>query len=292
VSHPLVVDIKKHSLANGPGIRTTIFFKGCQLNCLWCHNPEAIDTNMEIGFYSAKCLFCGDCVQVCPTGACSLDNQGRIDRDLCIHCGRCADACPGFGLQRIGTSYSPEAMLDLLLQDRIFYDVPGGGVTLSGGEPTLHMKYISILLRNLKEEGIHTAIETNGFFSGAEFRKSVLDFLDLIYFDIKLVHEDLHRLYTGQSNEQILDNLAMLMKLCPEKVVPRMPLVPGITTTNEARQAMSLLFRKLGIEEYVLLPYNSLGHSKLQNLGKPPLIPPGSKENLGRRGGAMPFAVQ
>lgn len=291
MSNPLVIDIKKHSLVNGPGIRATILFKGCQLNCLWCHNPEAIDQDMEIGFYSTKCLFCGDCVQVCPTGACSLDNQDRIDRNRCIRCGRCADACPGLGLQRIGTSYSLDAILDLVLQDRIFYDVPGGGVTLAGGEPTLHMEYISALLKRLKEERIHTAIETNGFFSRTDFQKSVLEFLDLVYFNITLVNTDLHRLYTGEGNEQILDNLATLMKLCPEKMVPRMPLVPGITTTNEARQAMSLLFRKLGIEEYVLLPYNSLGHSKLRNLGKQPFLPPGSEENFGQRGGAIPFAI-
>ena len=291
MSHPLVIDIKKHSVPNGAGIRAAVIFKGCQLNCLWCHNPEAIDSEMEIGFYSTKCLFCGDCVQVCPTGACSLDNQNRIDRELCIRCGRCADACPGFGLQRIGTYYSPDALLDLLLQDRIFYDAPGGGITLSGGEPTLHMKYISTLLKRLKREGIKTAIETNGLFSGTEFCKTLLNYLDLIYFDIKLVNSDLHRLYTGQGNEQILDNLSMLMKLCPDKLVPRMPLVPGITTTNEARQAMSLLFRKLGIEEYVLIPYNSLGHAKLQNLGKQPLVPPCSKEIPGRREGARPFAI-
>ncbi|MEW5800912.1 MAG: glycyl-radical enzyme activating protein [bacterium] len=291
MSYPLITDIKKHALMSSPGIRATIFFKGCQLNCLWCHNPEAIDPDMEIGFYPAQCLFCGECVQVCPEGACSLDNQSRIDRMLCSRCGRCADACPSFSLKRIGTYYSPDEILDLLLKDRIFYQTPNGGVTLAGGEPTLYMDYISILLKRLKGEGIHTAIETNGLFSGAEFRKAVLEFLDLIYFDIKLVHPDLHRHYTGRGNEQILDNLAALMHLCPEKLVPRMPLVPGITTTNEARQAMSFLFRKLGIKDYVLLPYNSLGHSKLQNLGKPPLIPPGPTGNLGRRGGDLPIAV-
>ncbi|MEW6378525.1 MAG: glycyl-radical enzyme activating protein [bacterium] len=294
MNRPLVIDIKRHALAGSSGIRTTIFFKGCQLNCLWCHNPEAIDPDMEIGFYPSKCLLCGDCVDVCPTKACSLDNPARIDRERCIRCGRCTEVCTGLSLQRIGTYYSPEQILELVLQDQQLFRGLDGGVTLSGGEPTLHMDYISILLRMLKKDGVHTAIETNGLFSGAEFQKTILEFLDLIYFDVKLVHPDLHRLYTGQGNEQILDNLTMLMSLCPEKMIPRIPLVPGITTTNEARQSMSVLFRKLSIKEYALLPYNSLGHAKLQTLGKTPLMLPGpAKENLSRReGDRSPVAAQ
>lgn len=266
MNRPLVIDIKRHTLENSQGVRTTILFKGCQMHCLWCHNPEAIDPDVEIGFYPDECLSCGRCAKGCPTGACSLSNPERIDRELCVHCGLCTEVCPGSGLRLIGTYYSSERLFQLVLQDSMYYEF--SGVTLSGGEPTLHMEYISILLKMLKQEGIHTAIETNGFFPGLEFQKYVLDFLDLIYFDIKLVNPDIHRLYTGRDNDLILNNLAMLVRICPEKMVIRMPLIPGITTTTEARQAMSGLLRKFGIKECVLLPYNSLGHSKRQNLGK------------------------
>jgi len=293
VSRPLVIDIKKQALPSSSGIQITIFFKGCQLNCLWCHSPEVIDPDMEIGFYPSKCLACGSCVEVCPVRACSLDNPGRIDRQRCKRCGRCTEVCSGFSLRRIGIYYPAEKILELVLQDQIFYRSQPGWVILSGGEPTLYLSYISTLLRMLKEKGICTAIKTNGLFDATEFQEIILEFLDLIYFDIKLVHPGLHCLYTGQRNEQILDNLTLLMKLCPKKVVPRIPLVPGITTTDEARQSMSNLFQRLGIKEYVLLPYSSLGHSKLQNLGKLPLMPhaQAGAENLSWRQEGKPVAI-
>lgn len=266
---PLIFDIKRHALEDGPGIRTTVFFKGCQLRCWWCQNPESLDPEPEIGFYAAECLGCGECAAVCPQGAVSLDNPARIDRRLCNRCGDCAVACPGGGLRLIGRYYPVEELMDKLLRDRPFYKVSGGGVTLSGGEPTLHMAYSSLLLQSLKQHGIHVALQTNGFFNWSEFAGHLLDFVDLIMFDVKLANPAEHLKYTGQENGLILANLARLAQARSDAVLPRIPLIPGITATEGNLREISRGLQKLGLNRCSLLPYNPTGFSKADHIGKP-----------------------
>ena len=266
---PLIFDIKRHALDDGPGIRTVIFFKGCPLQCVWCHNPESIDPQNEIGFYPSECIFCRVCAKVCPTSALKIDTPGRIDRTICKRCGTCVEACPGHGLRSIGRFYEVDELLDIILRDRIYYQISGGGVTLSGGEPTLYMDYASQVLGQLKKNKINTVIETCGFFDYSEFDAKLLEYLDLILFDIKLADKALHRKYTGRENVVILKNLARLARERPDNVIPRIPLIPDITTSPENLKQIVAIFKEMGINRCWLLPYNPLGFSKLVAIGKP-----------------------
>jgi pyruvate formate lyase activating enzyme len=265
---PLIFNIKGQAMDDGPGIRTTVFFKGCQLRCRWCQNPESIEAGVEIGFYAADCIRCGDCVSACRQGAISLDDPDRIDRRRCDHCGDCVAACPGRGLRRIGEYYPVEALLERVMRGRVFFEVSGGGVTLSGGEPTIHLDYLALLLKGLKQEGIHTAMQTNGFFRWREFAGKVLDYLDLIMVDVKLYDPQEHLEHTGQSNEVILENLARLLKARPQAVLPRVPLIPGLTATAHNLKAISRLFQEMGVSRCSLLPYNPTGFAKAGHLGR------------------------
>jgi pyruvate formate lyase activating enzyme len=266
---PLIFDVKRHALHDGPGIRTTIFFKGCPLRCVWCHNPESMDPGLEIGFYPSDCIQCGDCVKACPTGAAQIDLPGRIDRAICGRCGTCAEVCPGRGLRQIGRFYEIDELLDIILRDKVYYQTSDGGVTLSGGEPTLHVDYVSQLLQRLKSAGIHTAIETSGFFEWPEFKTKMLGWLDLILFDVKLADPEVHLQYTGKRNGTILENLARLVQQRPGDVIPRIALVPGITARPGNLQQISSILRGMGIRRCWLLPYNPFGFSKQKTIGKP-----------------------
>ncbi len=266
---PLIFDVKRHALDDGPGIRTTIFFKGCPLRCVWCHNPESIDPGLEIGFYPSECIQCGDCVRACPTGAAQIDLPGRIDRVICRRTGTCAEVCPGRGLRQIGHFYEIDELLDIVLRDKVYYQTSNGGVTLSGGEPTLYTDYVSQLLQKLKSNGIHTTIETSGFFEWSQFNTKILGWLDLVLFDIKLADPELHLKYTGKRNDLILENLTRLMQKRPKDIIPRVPLIPGITTCPGNLEKISSMLREMGVRRCWLLPYNPLGFSKRKTIGKP-----------------------
>lgn len=268
---PLIVDVKRHALHDGPGIRTTVFLKGCPLNCLWCHNPEAISPEPEIAFYPNECIGCNECAEVCPNGAIQPDSLFRIDRTLCQRCGECASVCPAMALRVVGTHYELDQLVELLLRDRIYYETSGGGVTLSGGEPTFHIDYAGQLLRKLRKHGIHTAIQTCGYFDYTAFQSGILPFLSLILYDIKLMDSEEHRFYTGSGNEIILENFRRLIEDSTVPIIPRIPLIPGITTKPENLKAISELIQECGLDRYWLLPYNPLGLSKRENLGKKPV---------------------
>jgi pyruvate formate lyase activating enzyme len=268
-ARPFIFDIKRGSLEDGPGIRTTVFIKGCNLRCLWCHNPESLDPDLEIGFYPRDCINCGDCVEACPVSACQLENPALIDRETCTRCGDCVAACPGKALRILGRFYGVDELLEILLRDRMFYTVSGGGVTLSGGEPTLFLDYGAEILGRLKELGIHTALQTNGCFLWENFRQKLLPQVDLVMMDLKLADGRKHRKYTGQDNSLIFANLRNLLQENPEGVLPRIPLIPGFTSTLENLQAISHRLRELGVHKCSLLPYNPTWFHKAESIGKP-----------------------
>jgi len=266
-SLPLIVDIKTGSTEDGPGIRSTVFFKGCPLQCTWCQNPEAVDPQVEIGFYPQCCIGCFDCEKVCPEKAILRGEHQRIDRSRCTRCGKCADVCPGKAIRRIGKYYEMDELLETLLRDRVFYEVSGGGVTLSGGEPTLWSQYAGDLLRRLKQEGIHTTLQTCGYFDYYAFTEEMLPWLDLIMYDLKLINAEDHLRWTGQDNERILQNFTRLLDR-PVEMIPRIPLIPGFTASEDNLKGLSSFLKDNGIRRCSLLPYNPLGLSKWENLGK------------------------
>ena len=228
----LVFDIKRDCSEDGPGIRTTVFFKGCPLHCVWCQNPEG---------------------------------QGDKPKDGCFP--ESSQPSLALGLEGVGRWYELEELLYHVLIDRPFFQSTGGGVTVSGGEPTFQMNFMGEFLKRLHQEGVDTAIETCGFFHYASFEKRVLPYLNRIYFDLKIMDDAEHRRLTGQSNLPILDNLT---RLANETILPlnvRVPLIPGMTATAENLSAIGQFLREHGIEDVTLLPYNPLWQDKLGQLG-------------------------
>jgi pyruvate formate lyase activating enzyme len=265
----LVGDIGRYAVHDGPGIRTTVFFKGCPLHCPWCHNPEFIAGKPEVAFYPERCLGCGDCVAACPEGAITVQGgAARILRSRCSGCGLCAAPCPALALKRTGQWHTVESLTELILRDRLFYETSGGGVTLSGGEPTQQLGFAGQLLRSLKGHGLHTAIQTCGLFSWEAFAEQALDSLDLIFFDLKLFDPAAHERWLGHGNATIIGNLQRLLRARPEGVVARIPLVPGYTAVENNIAALAELLRSMGVRRVALLPYHPWGLSKAGKIGR------------------------
>jgi pyruvate formate lyase activating enzyme len=265
---PLVLGLRRFALDDGPGIRTTVFLKGCPLACAWCHNPEAISPQREVTFHAGLCVRCGECEEACPAGAVDRRVPGRIDRRRCDGCGRCADACPSTALRTAGEDMSVEALTAGLLRDRPFFEASGGGATLSGGEPTMHLGYVAAVARALKREGIHVVIQTCGVFDLERFRAELLPWVDLVHFDLKLADPEAHRRHTGSGNDRIVENFRALARETPERVVPRVPLVPGITATRDNLSALGQLVRASGCARHELLPWNPAASAKRALLGE------------------------
>ena len=267
---PLIIDIKGNSLDDGPGIRSVIFFKGCPLACVWCHNPESKKAGVEISYDAPSCIGCGACRDVCRRGALSAGNPFYIDHERCDLCFACAEACPSGALARVGKAMTLSEILERVLPDKPFYDTSGGGVTLSGGEPTLYPEFASELLLALKDQGISTLLETCGHFNPDTFMDLLYPHVDAIYFDIKLMDSAAHKAYCGRTNGRILDNFRHLVEVSRKDgkpLLPRTPLIPGITDTPENIQAIAWFLKGHGIEEASLLSYNPLWHEKSRKLG-------------------------
>lgn len=266
---PLIVDIKRHSLEDGPGIRSVAFFKGCPLRCIFCHSPETQHPRQEIAFFPGRCSSFRHCAAACPENAVDDQLPGRLDRQLCTRCGLCVQACPTGSLSLIGRPFTVDELSEILLRDLPFYRHSGGGVTLSGGESTLYPRYLEQLLQRLKAAGIHVALETCGHFRYQAFQRRILPYLDLIYFDVKFADAKLHRRFTGRSNARILRNLRRLLQEKRVEVHPRTPLVPAVTATRENLLAIGRLLRAYGAKDHTLLPYNPMGIAMAECLGRP-----------------------
>lgn len=266
---PLIVDIKRHSLEDGPGIRSVVFFKGCPLRCVFCHNPEAQDPAPEIAYYQRECILCARCVEACPKDAMHLEySESVIDRARCDSCGECVEACPGSALRKVGRHYSVDELVEILARDRAFYAHSSGGVTLSGGECTLYPEYLEQLLQRLRAMGIHLAIETSGAFDFSAFSEKILPHVDLIYFDLKFADRQEHYSHTGRDNSVIIDNFKRLLGIPGVKVVPRIPLVPRLTATKENLKALADLLRGERVGNVELLGFNPMGQEKRKAIGK------------------------
>jgi pyruvate formate lyase activating enzyme len=265
---PLVVDIKHNSLDDGPGIRSVVFFKGCTLECVWCQNPEALSPHPEIQRQSAHCFACGSCVPACPQGVARPAAQPE-KRDACSLCGACVEACPAGARRLAGTRFEPEELAGILSRDEPFYRHSGGGVTFSGGEPAMYPELPGAVARLLKEKNIHVLLETAGHFDWDSFASHLLPHLSTIYFDLKIADEDQHRRHVGQGNRRILDNLRRLVDEGFEDLLPRIPLIPGITDSPENLRALAGHIREVGLERVMILPYNPLWHAKRRDLGLP-----------------------
>jgi len=273
-SKGLIFDIKRDCSEDGPGIRTTVFFKGCPLACVWCHNPEGISPRPAISFSSERCNpdACGGyaCRNVCPSAVPGIDaenNKIRIDFDSCNRCDACFDVCSPRALEPVGRWWTVKALMEKILIDKNFFNSTGGGVTLSGGEPTLQMAFLNRFLVALKQENIHTGLETCGLFALEDFQTEILPYLDFIYFDLKLMDPGKSRRFTGRSNEQILQNFLFLSEQAPVPVVARVPLIPGITATENNLDGISTFLQKHGIKACALMPYNPLWRDKAANNG-------------------------
>ena len=263
---PLIADIHRNALDDGPGIRSTVFFKGCPLSCVWCQNPETLDPGVQLQRRSAACIACGRCGRRCPRGAVELSGETRRHHgDRCELCGQCVDVCPPGALRLVGRSLSANELARELLRDEPFFRNSGGGVTFSGGEPTLHLDFITELARLLADRGVKVLLETCGLYRAEHFA-ALLPLLEQVYFDVKLVDAGAHRRHTGRGNRIILANLRRLAAEAPDRLLPRVPLVPGITDTEENLRGVARLLTGMGLTLVALLPYNPLWIPKRREL--------------------------
>lgn len=259
-----IFDMVRGSYVDGPGIRTTVFFKGCNLACAWCHNPESQRIAPELMLYKDKCRGCGKCREKCPHALASCDL-----------CGRCALYCPHDARELCGREYTTDEVLQTVRKDKSFYEASGGGVTLSGGECMLQLDFIEELLQKCKEDGIHTAVDTAGCVPAAAFDR-ILPYTDLFLFDVKCMDSEKHKRYTGVGNEQILANLLRLLAMGRPLWV-RIPIVPTVNDTVGEMEAIRDLLAVCGKPERVeLLPYHAMGEHKYAALGREstPFSPP------------------
>lgn len=263
----IIFNLQRYSLHDGPGIRTTVFFKGCPLSCAWCHNPESLKPEIEILFHGDRCLKCGWCVQACPRQAISLDEKHgwRRDRRRCNLCGACATACPAEAIEQVGREMTVADVMAVVERDQVFYNESGGGVTLSGGEPLMQPEFAVALLAACRARGIATAVDTSGMAAWPHLERAAAED-PLFLYDVKHLDSGVHRQWTGVPNEPILDNLARL-SAGGARIELRIPLVPGINDSESHLRQLVHLAARLRIRRLSLLPYHRTALGKHAKLG-------------------------
>ncbi len=265
-----IFDIKHFAVHDGPGIRTTIFLKGCSLHCLWCHNPEGIDRGPELMIRSSRCNRCYSCVAVCPTKAISKGKEGGpvvVDRSKCDVCGKCAEACTSEALAVAGREATVAEVVAEVEKDRIFYDQSGGGATISGGEPLSQLRFTVRILGELKSRGISTALDTSGYASWDSLA-SAASLADLVLYDLKLVDAGKHVHYTHVPNALILSNLTKL-SAAGRPIAVRIPLAAGVNdSSDDIARAVAFLKPLAAVRRVDLLRYHQGGREKYKNLGR------------------------
>lgn len=256
----IITDIKRFAVHDGNGIRTTVFFKGCPLKCVWCHNPEGISPKTQIAYYEHKCINCGMCVNVCENKAHIIaDGKHTFDRKLCVACGKCETVCLGDALKIYGKEYSVDELLPFLIEDKDFYDNSDGGVTLSGGECLIHADFCTELLKKLKEKNINTDVDTCGFVPREAFDK-VMPYTDTFLYDIKAIDENVHIKCTGQSNKQILENIKYIDSE-NKAIEVRIPYVPNYND-EQIRKIAKFMQELKNVKRVKILPYHNYAVSK------------------------------
>lgn len=266
-----IFEIKRFAVHDGDGIRTTVFFKGCTLKCVWCHNPEGIDFKSQLAYYSHKCISCGECVSACCNGAHSMTVKGHIfNREKCMSCGKCVDVCFNNALAFYGKEVTVEEVISVLLEDKDFYESSNGGVTLSGGECLIYADFCAELLKLLKKHGIHTAVDTCGMVPKTSLDK-VIPYTDVFLYDIKAIDEDVHIKCTGYSNKLILENIKYLDSL-GKNIEVRIPYVPEYND-DQVDKIAKFLTTIRHLNKVRVLPFHNYADSKYESLGMKNTLP-------------------
>jgi pyruvate formate lyase activating enzyme len=263
----MIFDIQKFSIHDGPGIRTTVFFKGCPLRCCWCHNPESNLMARQLSFNPDRCIGCGYCFERCPNTAHKMAAETHvIERGVCKVCGACTETCYAEALEMVGREATVDEVIAEVLKDKPFYETSGGGMTLSGGEPLMQIDFADALLCRAKAEELHTCIETSGYCDWEDLER-IRPKVDLFLYDVKALDPDKHREFTGVPNQGILDNLRRLHETEADIVV-RLPVIPGLNDTDDHFQGVATLARELtNVQGFEIMPYHRLGEGKLGRLG-------------------------
>jgi len=264
----VVFNIQKFSIHDGPGVRTTVFLKGCPLRCQWCANPESQSPRVQVLYDMKKCLHCGKCVQSCPEQALHMDQSGKIhiEREHCTACLVCTKLCPQNALTSAGEEKTTNEVLRICMQDQPFYEESGGGVTISGGEGMVQPDFVEELILQLKEKKVHTAIETTGCVNPDIFHR-LAPLFDLLLFDVKHWNSQAHRRGTNAGNELIVENLRWAQEQ-GLNILPRIPVIPGFNNTPEDARGLAALLSQLGLKRVQLLPFHQMGERKYEFLDR------------------------
>ena len=267
MSTGIVFNIQRYSIHDGPGIRTTVFLKGCPLNCWWCQNPESKLSGQEMIFWGDRCIGCRACSTICPSDAIQIKNGIPVtEKEKCILCGKCIEKCPALAREMIGEKLTIEEVIKEIEKDLVFYEESGGGVTFSGGEPLGQSEFLEGLLNGCRDKKIHTAVDTSGYISW-EILNKICPKVDLFLYDLKIMEDKRHKKYTGVSNELILENLKKL-SLVHHNIFVRFPVIPGINDDYQNIKETGEFLSSLKIAQVNLLPYHYIGIDKYKRLGK------------------------
>jgi pyruvate formate lyase activating enzyme len=264
-NYGLIFNLQRFCVHDGPGIRTTVFMKGCPLSCRWCSNPESINPYSELMTYDRRCMLCGRCAEVCSKKAITVDKIRKIDRLRCNLCLECVNVCPTGAIKTVGQFMTIEEVLVEVKKDELFYQNSSGGITISGGEPLLQWKFVRRLLKECRQEGIHTALDTSGYAQWDIFQE-VLEYTDLCLYDLKHAEAGSHTRGTGKSNRRIIENLYLAASIA--RTWLRVPIIPQYNDSKEDIMNLIGIAKKSNVEKVSLLPYHDYAKSKYRSLGR------------------------